>query len=236
MAETLRLGPDAKIDGGLTYSAKEEIQIPASVVPAGRVQFEKANVGDFLGEMDQARRMPILPSNNAVLLGFLVTLLFFVILGAIALGFFPNRLEQMRRSITNAFSQTALLGVIGLALLFGAIPVTALTIVGIPFVPIWLLAIVVVWIFAYALGAYAIATRLWTGLGGSDDADVAARLAIFAAAIVAIALLNYIPFVGWVANYTLVLLGTGAMTRAIFERLVGSPEPALDVDMRPRET
>lgn len=37
------------------------------------------------------------------------------------------------------------------------------------------------------------------------------------------------------ANFALVLLGVGGMTTALFDRLVGSVAPALDVDMRPIE-
>lgn len=172
------------------------------------------------------------PTTASMFFGFLVTLLFFVVLGAIALSFFPRRLEAMRASVSGAFWQTSLLGVVGLSLLFGAVPVVALTIVGLPFVPIFLLAIVVAWTLSYALGAYAVATRLWFGLGGDPEAGTFQRLAVFALAIIAIALLNFIPLVGWVANYTLVLLGLGAITRVIFAALIASPGPALDVDMR----
>jgi hypothetical protein len=37
------------------------------------------------------------------------------------------------------------------------------------------------------------------------------------------------------ANYTLVLLGIGAMTRALFLYFIGNPGLALDVDMKPIE-
>ena len=52
------------------------------------------------------------------------------------------------------------------------------------------------------------------------------------AVICAITLLNFIPFVGWVANYTLVLLGIGAMTRGLFLYLTGNPGLSLDVDLK----
>lgn len=57
-----------------------------------------------------------------MLFGFLITLLFFIVLGAIALSFFAKRLEAMQTSISDAFWQTALLGIVGLSLLFGAVP------------------------------------------------------------------------------------------------------------------
>jgi hypothetical protein len=156
-------------------------------------------------------------------------------LGAVMLGFMPKRLSRMRRSIAKAPGQTLLLGVIGLSMLFGMAPITALTIVGLPFVPIVVLAIVVAWTLGYALGAYGVAMRIWLGFGGAEDPPNATRLMVFAAAITAVSLLNFIPFVGWVANYTLVLLGIGAMTRVLFQSMIGTPDVVLDVDMKPIE-
>lgn len=231
-ARTLRFGPDARIDGRLTYTTPEEVSVPVTVASPDRVRFEHADMERWWDEIDEMRDMPVLPTFASMLFGFLVSLLFFVVIGAIALGFFPERLEKVRTSITGAVGQSAMLGVIGLSLLFGAVPVTALTIVGLPFVPIALLLIIVAWTLGYALGAYAVATRIWFGLGGAQDHGMAARLAIFASAIVAIALLNFIPFVGWVANYTLVLLGLGGLTRLVFSAFINSPDPAIDVDMQ----
>ena len=234
-ANSLRFGPDARVNGELVYSTEEKLEVPVNVASPDRVRFEPVDATRVWDEIDTIRDMPILPTFASMLFGFFVTLFFFIILGAIALSFFPKRLEEMRTSISDAFGQTALLGVIGLSLLFGAIPVVALTIVGLPFVPILLLLIVVAWTLAYALGAYSVAARLWYGRSGKVDQGMLVRLCIFAGAIIAVALLNYIPFVGWVANYTLVLLGLGAMTRSVFEALVGNPAPVLDVDMRDAE-
>ena len=228
----MRFGPEARVNGRLTYSTEEEISVPESVAAPDRVRFEPADVGKVWDEFDRMRDMPILPTFASMFFGFLVTLLFFIVLGAIALSFFPRRLDAMRSSIANAFGESALLGVLGLSLLFGAVPVTAMTIVGLPLVPILILCIIVAWTLAYALGAYTVATHLWFGLGGDPDPGKAIRLLIFAGAIITVALLNFIPFVGWVANYTLVLFGLGAMTRAIFGAVIHSPSAVLDADMK----
>jgi hypothetical protein len=188
------------------------------------------------GEWDEwediSREMPVLPGFAAVVSGFVISLLFFVVLGALMLGFMPKRLSKLRRSIAAAPGQTLLLGVIGLSMLFGMVPIVGLTIVGLPFVPIVLLAIVVVWTLGYALGAYSVAMRVWVAMGQDEMPGSVTRLLVFAAAIFLIALLNFIPFVGWVANYTLVLLGIGAMTNALFQYLIGNAGVALDVDMQ----
>ena len=232
MAATIEFGPDASIGGRLTYSSDPQIDIPERVIPAARVTYEDPSVAEFWDAMGNIKEMPIAPSFASMLFGFLVTLLFFVLLAAIALGFFPKRVSWLRKTIGAAPWRTLLQGVIGLSMLFGSILVTGLTIVGLPFVPFALLAIVVIWTLAYALGAYAVAMRLWVGFGNNPDPQIPVRLAVFAAAIIVVTLLNYIPFVGWVANYTLVLLGVGAMTHAALLTFVPDPDPAMDVDMQ----
>lgn len=234
LAQTLSFGPDAVVEGTLTYSMKEKMQVPTRVASADRIVFEKVTNGRVWEEwQDVSKDMPAFPTFASMFFGFLVSLLFFVALVALMLAFMPKRLAAMRRSTAKAPGQTLLLGVIGLSILIGMVPITALTIVGLPFTPIAILAVVVAWMIGYALGAYSVAMRIWTGLGGDEDPSSLARLAVFAGAITFIALLNFIPFVGWVANYTLVLLGVGAMTRAIFQSLINAPDVVLDVDMKP---
>ncbi|MFC6636778.1 hypothetical protein GV827_14610 [Sulfitobacter sp. JBTF-M27] len=233
-ANSLSFGSEAVIDGILTYSTEEKISVPERVAPDDRVIFEKLDLGDAWDEWEDVRKeMPVLPTFASMFFGFIVSLLFFVVLGALMLTFMPHRLERMRSSVAKAPGKSIVLGIVGLALLFGMVPITAMTIVGLPFVPIAILAIVLFWTLAYALGAYSIAMWVFAGLGGTKDPGAVVRLLVFAGAITLVALLNFIPFVGWVANYTLVLLGMGAMTNAIFQSLLGSPDVVLDVDMKP---
>ncbi len=234
LAQTLSFGPNAKVDGTLTYSTKDKMTVPERVAPAARVVFEPLTTGRMRKEWDNIGDLkPALPGFASVFFGFVVSLLFFVALGALMLTFMPKRLSRMRKSIAASPGQMFLLGVIGLSMLFGMVPITALTIVGLPFVPIALLGIVVAWILGYALGAYSVAMRIWVGMGGADDPGTLSRLLVFAGAIIVVALLNFIPFVGWVVNYTLVLLGIGAMTGALFQSLIGTTDVVLDVDMQP---
>tara|TARA_R110000787_G_scaffold112500_5_gene221413 strand:+ start:605 stop:1786 length:1182 start_codon:yes stop_codon:yes gene_type:complete len=236
LAQTLSFGPDAVISGTLSYSTKDEVAVPDRVAPSERVIFEKMSARRAWVDWDEfGKDMPVLPSFASLMFGFVISLLFFLVLGALMLGFMPKRLTKMRRSIAAAPGQTLVLGVIGLSVLFGMVPIVALTIIGLPFVPIVLLAIIVVWTLGYALGAYSVAMRIWIGLGGAPDPSNVARLLVYGAAIIFVALLNFIPFVGWVANYTLVLLGIGAMTNALFQSLIGNPGMALDVDLKPIE-
>lgn len=236
LAKSISFGPNAIIAGTFTYSTEEKITVPERVAPSERVVFKKFSASDAWDEWDSVRNeMPVLPSFASLFFGFIVSLLFFVALGAVMLSFMPRRLEKMRQRIASAPGRSMLIGVIGLSVLFGLVPVTGLTIIGLPFVPIAILGIVVVWTLGYALGAYSVAMKIWIGFGGDAEPSNVSRLLVFAAAITLIAMLNFIPFVGWLANYTLVLLGIGAITSAAFQYLIGNSCAAFDVDMKPME-
>ncbi len=222
--QTFHFGPDAQVSGTLTYVAEQPVTVPQSVAPAERIVFQKAEgfeIWEEFAKSTEMHGMPGRPGIGTILFGVIVSLLFFVTLGALALGFMPVRLENMRAETEKELGWSILLGVAGLSFLFGLVPITGMTIVGLPFVPVVVLAILATWIFGYALGIYVTAMRVWAGFGGGPHLGNAQRLLVFTAAIIAVAILNFIPFVGWVINFTLVLLGAGAMTRSVIAALRG---------------
>ena len=235
-ANSLTFGENAKVDGVLSYSTPEQVAVPERVAAPDRVQYSKL---DFDGTWGDVRKvipvsdLPGLPTAFSVFGAFLVSLLFFMLLGALALGFMPKRLERMRAGIARAPARSVSLGAIGLSLLFGLVPIAGMTIIGLPFIPINLLAIVVVWTLGYALGSYTIAMALWNAFGGAPEPGIVTRILLLAAAVTLVALLNFVPFLGWVVNFTLVLLGIGAITQAVFAWFITDIDPALDVDMNP---
>lgn len=235
VAETLTFGPEALIGGNLTLTAPEDQSVPARVIPAERITLEDHDRGQMWREIDRSWDnvdMPMLPTWLSLFSAFLISTIFLLLLAAVFLTLVPNRVEKMRRRVTRQPLQTFLLGVIGLSALFGLVPVTALTIIGIPFVPFALLAIFVVWTLGYLLAAYGVARRVLVAFGGDEDPSLLMKLVTILLAICVVAILNFIPFVGWVVNYTLVLLGVGALTAGLLSIWIMDPDPALDVDMQ----
>ncbi len=235
VAETVTYGPEARIDGTLLLSTGEGHTVPERVIPAARITLEVLDRGEMYREFDRswdAVDMPVLPVWLSMFSAFLISAIFLLVLAAIFLTFAEARVEKMRRRVTRQPLQTFVLGVIGLSSLFGMVPITAMTIVGIPFVPFALLAIIVAWTLGYLLAAYAVARRVLLAFDGPPEPTLLMKLVTVALAIVVVAVLNFIPFVGWVVNYTLVLLGVGAMTAGILSIWITDPDPALDVDMQ----
>jgi hypothetical protein len=229
-AGALRFGPDARIGGRLDYAAPDEVAIPDAVIDPARVTFTEAEQMERMAETSREwgdRDLPELPGAGAAFGFLLVTVAFFVALAAVALALVPDRVEAMRQEALARPGVALLGGVVGLATVFGLFPVAAMTIVGIPLLPVVLLSALILWTLGYAFGVYVLALRVWTGMGGGEPA-MAGRLGIYAAGILAVALLNVVPFAGWALNFTLVLFGIGALAVPVYRRLFAraAPPPA----------
>jgi hypothetical protein len=218
MAGALSFGPEARIGGRLDYSAPEQIAVPASVVDPARVTFTRAeHFEDMAAASRDWREMeyPALPRASAVFGFLVVTIGFFVVLAAVALALAPDRIEALRRAALARPGLALLGGVLALATVFGLAPIAVMTIVGLPLLPVILLVALLLWTVGYAFGVYVVALRVWTGMGG-DEPALAGRLAVFAAGLLVVALLNVVPFAGWAVNFTLVLFGIGALAVPVY--------------------
>jgi len=236
VANKISFGPEALIVGKLDYSSSKEIAIPARVISSNHVHFEKLDQSGIFTEVRDGwldTKYPVLPTFISLFMAFLITLAFILIIGALFLTFFSDQVERLRTSITKRPGVIFLIGVMGLSILFGMVPVAALTVVGLPFLPIIILAIILGWVLGYTLGAYTVALWVWQAFGGIDTPTQLQRLAALALSVVILAVLNFIPFVGWVANFTLILLGIGAITKAFLDWMMGRQSDTRIPDIKP---
>ncbi|SDZ40199.1 protein CcmA, bactofilin family [Jannaschia faecimaris] len=216
LADTLSFGPDARVDGQLTLALPEEITVPPDVATAGRVSYEYIEGGTWNNYDEMGwEGMRGQPSAATIGGGYLLMLAFLLATGATFLALMPNGVANMRRMALNRPGLTILTGGLGISALIGVIPVAILTVIGIPLVPIAVLAVILAWILGYLLGAYVLAMAIAQAAGLGDSPSFLVRLAVLAAAVTGMALLNFIPFVGWVLNVSLVFLGVGAMTEGV---------------------
>ena len=219
----ITFGPEAQILGTLKYSAPEKITIPERVISPDRVSFEKlsgSNVYQEIRDNWYEHEYPIFPTFLSLLTGFIIAITFMVAIGALFLTFLPKQTEDLRTSIMAFPGKIFLMGIAGLSMLFGVMPVTSMTIIGLPFIPFIILAIIVIWALGYTLGAYTISLWVWRAFGGPETPKTMSRLIALALAAIVIGILNFIPFIGWIVNYTLVLFGVGAITQCLFEKVV----------------
>lgn len=220
----LTFGDNARIAGKLTYTAPDQIDIPGSVIASDRIRYVK---DDSWRSIEQWRDMAgeshwtFLPSIVGKIMAFAVTLAFLVLVAAIFLSVAPALVERGRQRIVERPGATFVTGILSLSALIGLVPVAALTLVGIPLVPIVILAIVLCWTLGYALGAYTLSLRVATAFWEMPD-TTGAKLLALAAGLLVLAILNYVPVAGWLVNFTVVLLGLGAVARLITGRMSGT--------------
>lgn len=213
-AADITFGPEARIDGTLSYSRDAPIDVPDRVASADRVQFQPASQNRMWHDARSEWRdwdSPIEINRWAMVGGFLINLGLFIVIGAILLTLAPDTVSRLRHRAEARPGMVILSGVIGLSILFGMVPVSALTIVGLPLVPILVLLIVLAWVLGYILGAYVLAMRVMHSMGGDAEPTLPMRLVALAIGVTLVALLNFIPFIGWFVNFILVLLGIGAI-------------------------
>ena len=231
---SITFGSNARIAGSLTYWAPEPVTIPADVVPATRVVYHKTppqadpfqTMRDW-SESWPGRDMPALPSSFAIATTFFVTFGFLVLLGGAFLALAPKRVETLRAAATQKPALMVLFGVLSIATLIGLVPVAIMTVIGLPFVPIAILLILVVWTLGYVFGAYVVALRLFLAFGGQESAGLGLRILLLGCGVLAFSLLNFVPVLGWMINFLLVLFGMGALStgvlRALAERIPQGP-------------
>ncbi|MEQ8659021.1 MAG: hypothetical protein RIC24_17080 [Hyphomicrobiales bacterium] len=238
---SISFGDEARIGGSLVYSAPDEIDIPESVIASDRVRYIAMTGFDGFERVREAMDDPqelLWPSLVAVMAGFVITLAFLVVVAAVFLAFAPRRVDEGLHVAMERPGLVLLSGFLAMALLFGLVPVSAMTVIGAPFVPIVLLGIVASWVAAYLLGAYTLSMRIGGAFGASGGAN-AAKLVILTIGLLVLAILNFVPFIGWMINLAVVLLGAGAIALMIVGRidckalLPSQTEPTRDEQLLP---
>lgn len=227
----ITFGPNAVIQGTLTYFSDDRIEVPERVISAERVRFEPASEREMWRDFRddwQDWDSPVELNRWTIVGGFLINLGLFIVIGAVFLSLAPGTVRRLRRRADARPGMVILTGTIGLSILFGSIPVGVLSVVGMPLVPILVLLILAVWVLGYILGAYVLAMRVLRGFGAAESPSIATRLLALAVGVTLVALLNFIPVIGWMANFALVLLGIGAITTALFDSFMTRLEPELD--------
>jgi hypothetical protein len=209
----ISFGPQARVAGILTYASTEPIIVPPSVAPADRVRFERLRPGGMWENMNDQMGWPFdrfWPSFLAFAAFFVIAIAFLLTIAAVVRAFAPRVADQLRIEALRHPFQAILLGALGLAMLVGLVPVSALTLVGIPLIPIVILAIILTWICGYLLGVYALAWRLADAFS-SAPATLTGELVLLAAGLILFAVLNFVPVLGWLVNLLAIFLGLGAL-------------------------
>ena len=109
------------------------------------------------------------------------------------------------------------IGIIGCLLVF-LVPVLGMTVIGIALIPIVAVLIPILWLLGYLAGAHAIAWRVASAFRELSQ-SLATKLVVTVGGVAILALLNFVPVIGWLINFLVVLLGLGAIAALLIARV-----------------
>ncbi len=216
----ISFGNDAKISGTLNYSSDEEIDIPSNVISSDRVQFTKLTAPGILNDLNEAlngKKSSVWAVVFTIAAVFLIILVFLLVVAAIFLAFKPEMVEDLRSRASRHPGKSFLFGLVGMAALYGLVPLSATTIIGLPFIPFALLAIIIFCVFGGLLGTYAIFWRIADSVGIHSN-NISTRLLVIGGGLIILSIIKFIPVIGWLVNLTVLLIGLGSITILLLQK------------------
>ncbi|WP_429925510.1 hypothetical protein ACQY1H_24060 (plasmid) [Agrobacterium vitis] len=197
----------ARIGGKLFYSAPNPIDIPTSVVSADRIHFEPLSIGAPRASRDW---MHVWPATSTILFTAVIIISGLVLIAGLLLSLLPKSSEALQREVIERPFRTMGIGVLGLAMLLGLLPLCVVTLIGLPFVPIVLLAVMALWIGGYLLGVMGLSMRAYKAFRPLPT-GLAPKLLLVAVGLIIVTLLNFVPIIGCLLNLAIMFLGLGAI-------------------------
>lgn len=210
----LTLGPNARISGKLVHRGPEKVRRdPAAEVAGGVERGSPIRV-------ESHRRAREHHSSG----GWMWSL-GLVALAAFIAGAFPAGSRRMGEQARGDPGMTFLLGFIALVCVPVAAVVLVVTIIGIPLALAVLLLYLLMLIVGYAAVGVVIGDAALARLRSQDAARVGWRMGAAALAMLALAILSRIPFVGVLVAFAALLAGVGAIVVAVRSRTTTATPP-----------
>jgi len=209
-AGSLVLGPNARIEGKLKFRGGELKQDPAAVVVGGVTHTE--------------RRHHRVDSADDVSVGYRFTHGWvwsagLVILAALLAGALPGPSARLAQELTERPWHTPLIGFLALT----AIPVAAvllcITIIGIPIGLLTLVLYAGLLMFGYVWLGVVLGGLLLDRFNAATATETAWRVGAAALAMIVLALLVRVPFLGGFVKFAALVVGVGMIVGAVMRRI-----------------
>jgi len=215
-AEELLIRPETRIGGRLVYRGPVEPVIPEGAVIAGGVEFHQFGHGKFMHDEGGPVREAVHWVGSVLWFAGV----FFV--GALFLVLFPGLSARATETIRRDPWQSVGLGFAILACVPIVAVVLLVTIVGIPLalllVPLYLLLMFLGWIVA----ALFIGQRGLAMVRGTAPVSTGWRLLALLLALLALALVRHVPFIGGIVVFVTLIAGIGALVSQGWARRDGA--------------
>ncbi len=207
-ARSLALGPAARIDGNLRYRSNETLQRDPAAQVRGSVERLGAGAGAGAGaaEGGEGRAMRWVGTGLLVLWTIGLTLL-----AAIAVALLPRATASLSQALHRQPGWALLLGFAVLACTPIAVLMAFVTVIGIPLGLVLLLVYLMLLPVAWIAAAIGVGDWFVARLPSTQPDRVAPRVVAAALAVVLLAFLTQVPWVGgWIA-FVVLIAGLGAL-------------------------
>ena len=210
-AGTLELGPKARIAGKLTFRGGELESDPAAQVTGGVVQHLR-------GHRHHREERTAFDRFSRGWIGTLG----FIVLAALLAAALPGPARRMAQELRDRPWVTVLLGLVALTTIPVAAVLFMVTIVGIPIGLLAIFGYAALLLLGYVGIAVVVGGLLLDRIKPETAARTAARVGAAVLAMLALALLARLPFVGHFIAFVALAAGVGMIVGAIWRR---APEP-----------
>ena len=197
-ARALSIGPNARVSGKLTYRGSVPAQVDPAAVLTGGINYLSF---DFEDETYQ----PV--ARVIAWVGVIAFTVGLFLIGMLAIIMAPASTARMSRLGRARPISSLALGLVTIFCVPIAVILLMLTIVGIPFAFMLLLAWPMILIFGYLAGVMAVSDAI---AGPSADAK-GRRIFLLAMGLGVMLLFARVPFAGWAIGMLLLVMGVGAM-------------------------
>lgn len=199
--ENLRIGPDARIGGRVEYRGSKDIELdPAAVVGGG------------VTEMQQDRRWLRKFGRGATIAGGITVSLGMVLIGALLILAMPRFSREAAAKIRQKPWTSAGLGCVMLLGVPFSIIFLLITVIGIPLAVLLAFGHIVLMLLGYLIAAIFVGDTVLEKVSVAKMDSAWWRVLFMFLALVAIAIVKSLPFIGGVIVLLLFIAGIGAFT------------------------
>ncbi len=217
-ADNVSLGPDAEINGNLLYVSSKKANIDSGAQIRGKVTHKLPPK-----EVRKARTpLAGLASLFFYLLFSLISFIATLITAFIFIALFPKAATETSQTLAKKLWASLGIGFLALIVIPIAAIMLIITLVGLP---LGMISFALYFIFIYLSQ---IVFSVFLGekilLGITKKEGVSPYLSVFIGLVI-LAVLGFIPFLGWLLKFVVMLFGLGALVLATFGMMQKAKEP-----------
>lgn len=199
--ENIRIGPEARIDGRVEYRSSRDIEVDPAAQVAGGVT-----------ELQQDRRWLRKLGHGAAIFGGATISFGIVLIGALLILAMPRFSREAGATILQKPWQSVGLGFVMLLGVPFAIIVLLVTVIGIPLALLLGFGYAVLMLLGYLIAAIFVGDAVLGRIGKAKADSNWWRVLFMFLALLAIAIVKQVPFIGGLAVMLLFVAGIGALT------------------------